>query len=102
MLCFNFVQLNNASSGLLREIKIGEVQSINAKYDINANVFAEVGRKFSVDKPGEDIASWFDDQDNRKCASAWNKTDSIIRSKHQQGRTSIVASLEPRHPHPWG
>ena len=90
----HYAQLNNASSGLLREIKIGEVQSINAKYDINANVFAEVGRNFSVDKPGEDIASWFDDQDNRKCASAWNKTDSIIRSKHQQGGTSIVVHRE--------
>ncbi len=90
----HYAQLNNASSGLLREIKIGEVKTINDKYDVSANIFAEVGRNFSVDKPGKDIASWYGDMEEKKCASAWNKKDDTIRSKHQQGGTSIVVRSE--------
>ena len=68
-------QLNNASTNVVRSVKMDRVHSLNEKHQVNMNLFAEMGvnRTAGTDN---NFASWFNqDLEKVKSVAACNERD---------------------------
>jgi hypothetical protein len=59
----------------------------NNKYDIDVNLFAELGNNFKASRGN--LVSWFENQDKMRCVTA-NNEHNPSTSSYQQGGTGIM------------
>ena len=86
---FLYCQLNNASTKVVRDIKMDSVQRLNERYDIDIDLFAEMGTNFTVGGASNNMGSWFKGREKRKFATAHNIHDPN-KSKYQPGGTGVM------------
>ena len=79
-----YYQLNNV---LTKEIKMGCVQKPNEKYDIDVELFAELG--YNLQKNSQNLTTWFQHKDKMGCVTATSEHDRHTAS-NQQDRTDII------------
>ena len=85
-----YSQLNNASTRAVREVKMDKIHNMNDKFQIDVNLFAEVGVNWTTGADNS-FASWYSqDLEKAKCVAACNEYDKARTSRHQPGGTSIA------------
>ena len=79
-----YSQLNNASKSTVRQAKMNE------KYQIDLNLFAEVGVNWTAGA-GNTFSSWYSqDLEKVKCMTVCNEYDKARTSRHQPGGTAVA------------
>ena len=53
-----YSQLNNASTSTVRQVKMDRVHKLNKKYQVDLNLFAEVGGNWTAGA-GNTFSSWY-------------------------------------------
>ena len=53
-----YSQLNNASTSTVQHVKIDRVHNLNEKYQVDVNLFTEVGVNWTAGA-GNNFASWY-------------------------------------------
>ena len=84
-----YCQLNNASTKEVREVKMSAVTHLNTKYDIDVDMFAEIGHNWGVGGRGHNLGSWLDSREKIRFKSAHNNEDPNT-SSYQPGGTGII------------
>ena len=86
---FLYCQLNNASTKVVRDIKMDTVQRLNDRYEIDVDLFAEMGTNFTVGGASNNLGSWFEGREKKKFATAHNTHDPN-KSTYQPGGTGVM------------
>ena len=83
-------QMNNASTNFVRDIKMEMVHRLNEKYQVDVNLFAEVGNNWTVGA-NNNFAKWYEqDKEKTYSVAACNEWDKARTSRHQPGGTAIA------------
>ena len=83
-------QLNNPSTSAVRNVKMDKIHSLNERYQVDVNLFAEVGVNWSTGANNR-FADWYSqDLEKVKCVAACNEYDKARMSRHQPGGTAIA------------
>ena len=84
-------QMNNASTKEVRAVKMEMVERLNKRYQVDIDLFAEVGNNWRADGCKDNLANWFvQDNEKIKYVAACNEYDKARTSRHQPGRTAIA------------
>ena len=76
-------QLNNALTSVVRNIKMDKMHSPNERYQVDVNLFAEVGVNWATGINNK-FADWYNqDLEKVKCVAACNEYDKARTFRHQ-------------------
>ena len=81
--------MNNASTKEVRDINMDSVQRLNERYNIDVDLFAEMGTNFTVGGAKHNLGSCFDSREKMKFTTAHNTHDPN-KSKYQPGGTGVM------------
>ena len=82
--------MNNVSTKTMRGIKMDVVHRLNAKYQVDIDMFAEVGTNWMAGA-NNNIFNWFNqDLQQVKRVAACNEYDKAMTSRHQPNSTAIA------------
>ena len=85
-----YSQLNNASTRAVREIKMDKIHNMNDRFQVDVNLFAEVGVNWSTGACNN-FPNWYkQDLEKVNCVAACNEHDKARTSRHQPGGTAIA------------
>ena len=85
-----YSQLNNASTRAVREIKMDKIHNMNNRFQVDVNLFAEVGVNWSTGACNN-FPNWYkQDLEKVNCVAACNEHDKARTSRHQPGGTAIA------------
>ena len=70
-----YCQLNNASTKEAREINMSAVTLLNKKYNIDVDLFAEIGHNWGAGGREHTLGSWLESREKIKFKSAHNTED---------------------------
>jgi len=85
-----YCQMNNASTKEVREVKMSAVTHLNTKYDIDVDLFVEIGHSWRVGGRGHNLGSWLDSREQIRFKAAHNNEDPITSSCQPEGMGIIV------------
>ena len=84
-------QMNNASTRVVREIKMGMVERLNERYDVDINLFGKLGNNWTVDGHNNNLGSWYTkNQEKLYYVAACNEVDKVRTPRHQPGGTAVA------------
>ena len=70
--------MNNASTRGAREIKMGMVERLNERYDVDINIFGELGNNWTVGGHTNNMGSWYTkNQEKLYYVAACNEMDKV-------------------------
>ena len=78
---------------MVRSVKMNRVHTLNKKYQVDVNLFAEVGVNWTVGA-NSNFGSWFNQGVKKvKSIAAYNEYDKARTSRHQPGGTAMKSEV---------
>ena len=75
----------------MRQVNMEVVETLNAKYDVDVDLFAKLGTNFKVGGVSNNLgACYVDNKETPKCVTEHNEYDKVRTFNHQLGGKGIA------------